>query len=432
MNNFNFRLYLDTRYQNNNPDRLNQYEVKIRVASKHTGKYKLIKTDIFLTEKVFNALYPAYVPKKIRAKKTFQDSIGVVLNKEENQILKDTIDRILLEWKNADSSEIRTFEQLLGNKGYKSDTVNLIDWIENYKKRDISDSNKTRIDAAYKKLNSFYQHKTNKEDKLISLYDVTPKLLNDFESWMLDKKNHTIGTVINYTTDLRKVVNLAVKSKDCSYNKSSYPFYLKDINEDGYIIKVDNNKPVTNYIDDQEREKFEAYEPQTLLETIAKDIWLFSYYSVGINAKDIYNFKWSQISEDKEYLTYYRKKTTRQRRQEAKQIKLYPIHWEIIERHKGTGEYLFNLNENYSTVKKLTDSNGRQLKKIAKKLDISTKFMFMSARSSSFTNLSKHFSGEEIRKTLNTHTKPETTEIYLKRLNSKEKVDDMFDKLHKK
>jgi hypothetical protein len=113
--NFTFRLYLDTRYINNHPEHLGLFEVKIRIASKHTKKIKLFKTEVFIKESVFNALYPAYAPKRIRAKKSFQESMGVIANKEENQILKDKIDKQLLEWKNADTSEIRTIEQLENN-----------------------------------------------------------------------------------------------------------------------------------------------------------------------------------------------------------------------------------------------------------------------------------------------------------------------------
>ena len=39
------------------------------------------------------------------------------------------------------------------------------------------------------------------------------------------------------------------------------------------------------------------------IESIAKDLWLFSYYSAGMNATDIYNIKWNQINVDEKILT---------------------------------------------------------------------------------------------------------------------------------
>ena len=67
---FTFRLYLDTRYINSNPDFIGKFEVKIRITPKHDSKPKLAKTGIYVKENIFNALYPSYVAKRIRAKKS--------------------------------------------------------------------------------------------------------------------------------------------------------------------------------------------------------------------------------------------------------------------------------------------------------------------------------------------------------------------------
>jgi len=431
---FTFRLYLDTRYINSNPDFIGKFEVKVRITAKHDGKPKLAKTGIYIKEEIFNALYPSFVAKRIRAKKSFQDSIGAIANKEENQILKEQIDRELREWKAAETPEIRTFDQLKANKGFVIGSNLLRDWVINYNKRDISKSHKGRIDAAYKKINKYFNRK--KPDavpqKEISLYEITPKFLNDWESWCTNEEGHPLGTQIGYAQNLRSIIKLAISSPECSFNKSNFPFYLEKENPEGYIIKEDNDKPVAKYVEDEERELFMNYTPETENEQRAKDIWLFSYYSAGMNATDMYSLKWKDLDLDKGIGYYYRKKTKKQRRQIAKPIEITDTHLEIIERHKGKKEFVFNFESipKLSTNKKLTDHIGRQFRKLRKKIGLSDNFSFMSARNSSFTNLSKVASSNEIMEVLGTHAKEKTLKGYIKRLNQTQKVKDLYEKLN--
>lgn len=429
---FTFRLYLDTRYINSNPDFIGKFEVKIRITPKHDSKPKLAKTGIYVKENIFNALYPSYVAKRIRAKKSFQDSIGAIFNKEENQILKEQIDKELREWKDAETPEIRTFDQLKANKGFVIGSNLLKDWVINYNKRDVSESQKVRIQSSYKKINQYFnREKPNAvPQKEISLYEITPKFLNDWETWCIDVKGHKLGTQIGYATNLRSIINKAISSPECSFNKSNYPFYLQNENPDGYIIKEDNDKPVAKYVEDEERKLFLNYTPQTENEQRAKDIWLFSYYSAGMNATDMFNFKWKDVDLDKGIGYYYRKKTKRQRRQIQKPVIISEKHLEIIERNKGKKDFVFNFQEIFETKKKLSDHFGRQFKKLRKKIGLSDNFSFMSARNSSFTNLSKHASANEIMNTLGTHSKEKTLKGYIKRLNQAQKVKELYEKLN--
>jgi len=429
---FTFRLYLDTRYINSNPDFIGKFEVKVRITAKHDSKPKLAKTGIYIKEEIFNALYPSFVAKRIRAKKSFQDSIGAIANKEENQILKEQIDRELREWRDAETPEIRTFDQLKANKGFVIGSNLLSDWVINYNKRDISESQKVRIESSYKKINQYFNRK--KPDavpqKEISLYEITPKFLNDWETWCLETKGHTFTTQIGYAQNIRSIIKLAISSPECSFNQSNFPFYLENENPEGYIIKEDNDKPVAKYVEDEERELFMNYTPETENEQRAKDIWLFSYYSAGMNATDMYSLKWKDLDLDKRIGYYYRKKTKKQRRQIAKPIEITDTHLKIIERHKGKKEFVFNFQKQFETKKKLSDHFGRQFKKLRKKIGLSDNFSFMSARVSAFTNLSKHASANEINETLGTHSKDTTTKIYIKRLNQTQKVKDLYKKLN--
>ena len=432
--NFTFRLYLDTRYINSSDEYLGKFEVKIRITSKHDGKPKLAKTGIYTKEDIFNALYPMYVAKRIRAKKSFQDSIGAIANREENQILKEQIDQELRDWKNAETEEIRTFDQLKANKGFVIGSNLLKDWTNNYLKKDISKSQKDRIESAYKKINKYFNRKKPdaKPQKEISLYEITPKFLENWEKWCTNDEGLLLSTQIGYSENLRSIIKLAISSKECSYNQSNFPFYLHNENPEGYIIKEDNDKPVAKYVEDEERDLFMKYIPESENEQRACDIWKFSYYSAGMNTTDMYSLKWKDVNLDENIFTYYRKKTKRQKRQIAKLVQLSDTHLEIIERHKGKKEFVFNFESNprFSTPKKLTDHVGKQFLKIRKKIGLSKNFSLMSARTSAFTNLSKHASANEIMNTLGTHTKVTTTKKYIKRLNQTKKVKDLYDKLN--
>ena len=81
-------------------------------------------------------------------------------------------------------------------------------------------------------------------------------------------------------------------------------------------------------------------------------------------------------------------------------------------------------------MKKLSDHFGRQFKKLRKKIGLSDNFSFMSARNSSFTNLSKVASSNEIMEVLGTHAKEKTLKGYIKRLNHTQKVKDLYEKLN--
>ena len=171
------------------------------------------------------------------------------------------------------------------------------------------------------------------------------------------------------------------------------------------------------------------YKPQTELERISHDVWVFSYYSAGMNATDIYNLKWKDVDLENEMFVYYRKKTLRQRRQVAKPVPLNAIHLEIIERHKGKNEFVFNFKDKYSDSVKLKDQLGKQLRKLRTKIGLSKNFSFMSARNSAFTNLSITNTPEQIMEVSGSHSKVDTLKGYIKRLNQTEKAKDLFKNL---
>lgn len=88
-----------------------------------------------------------------------------------------------------------------------------------------------------------------------------------------------------------------------------------------------------------------------------RDIWLLMFYLIGINSKDLFLAKKDQIVNGR--LEYRRAKTGK-----LYSIKIEPEAMEIIERHKGSGEYLLDIMDRYSDYLEYTRHMNHVLKKL--------------------------------------------------------------------
>ena len=154
-----------------------------------------------------------------------------------------------------------------------------------------------------------------------------------------------------------------------------------------------------------------------------------------MNIKDIYTLKQHQLNEDGSGFWYYRKKTKRLKVQQQK-----PVYFDeenqmidIIERHKGRRDFVFNFHKNYRTHTTLKDQIWDQLKKIAAKLNIESNLNFMSARHAFFSTINeKGYTAKQIQELTKSHTKPKQTERYITRLDEAAKTEELFRQLRKK
>lgn len=88
-----------------------------------------------------------------------------------------------------------------------------------------------------------------------------------------------------------------------------------------------------------------------------RDMWMLMFYLIGINSKDLFLAKKSQLANGR--LEYRRAKTGK-----LYSIKVEPEAMDIIERHKGNGEYLLDVMDRYSDYLEYTRLMNSALKKL--------------------------------------------------------------------
>ena len=425
--NFSFRLYIDKRYKAKSPDTIGKYPVKIRVASKVTGKYKNFSTDIYLEDIVFYSLYPEYSPKDIRKKPSYIEKSGIIARTEAYKSVKVQIDTEFELYINAETTGTITINQLTANLGYDNNTILLKDWVNNRAKEIESKSSKGILRACYLSFTAFHNNietprkmgriLVKKESyKELTLYDITTKFLKDWEKWMLSI-NKSVDSISTYARYLSHVLNLATEQN--AYSKNLNPI---GSGKNKYPIK-ENRQRINKYLLDEERVKFFKYKPENEAEQLAYDLWFFSYYSSGVNLVEITNMKHQQLNSDKTMWWYYRKKNSQKKVQSKVEVPINDFMRNIIDKYSGSGEYVFNFLEHTET-RKLNRKISSSFDIMAAKLRIEN-ICYMMARHSAFTNMSKKATPEEIIE-LGTHTSEKTLKKYIKKLDITEKQKKMY------
>ncbi|MBK8922646.1 MAG: site-specific integrase [Saprospirales bacterium] len=199
--------------------------------------------------------------------------------------------------------------------------------------------------------------------KALSFTEIDLGFLNRFETH-LRGKDLAETTLSVYFRTLRALMNKA--KKEGLIGTSHYPF------AEFKVSKFDT-RTRKRAITKADIRKIEAVDvsdkPQVQL---AKDVFLFSYYSQGINLTDIALLRWSNILEGR--IFYTRAKTGKDFN-----LKLLPPALEIVERYRmftggNSGNYVFPIldaerhitpTQKDSRIHKLTGQINRGLKEIA-------------------------------------------------------------------
>lgn len=411
-----------------------KYPVRIRVASKVTKQYKPFNTGIYIDELVFYSLFPEYTPKDIKKKASYIEKSGAIARDENNKQLKKQIEAELKLYQNAETHGVMTLKQLKNNLGLNNSSISFKDWINNLAKNYENKSELDILKSCYLSFTAFFNNlkssrtlssmiKKEQEYNELTLFDFDKKFMKNWEAWMLEQ-NLSLSTVGTYAKYLDFVLSEAI-------DKGAYPEDLKPIgsNKNQYEIKQNNDK-INRYLFDVDRVKFKNYTPENNLEQLAWDLWHFSYYSLGLNLIDIYNMKLNQVKEDRSSFWFYRTKNKNKKTQSKVYIQLNDFMREVMDKYKGSGQHVFNFVDNYSSHRVLNSKISQAFNKIADKLEIDN-ICYQMARHSSFTNLNKNYTAEEILE-IGTHTKKTTLEGYIKKIEKtvKEKTSAMFNSLN--
>lgn len=248
-------------------------------------------------------------------------------------------------------------------------------------------------------LKAYVISQKSKCEILLKSVDV-PWLLR-FEDWALAQlrkdsegnfvQKYSKTTLGMYIIRIRSVFNNAISEQLIPAN--IYPFHRPQNNKGYKIPKGGANKRA---LSKGEITKLIDVVTMTDGESFARDIFIFSYLASGMNCVDIFRLKWSMIKDDQ--FSFVRKKT------ESKTggknlicIRLNSTLKAIIERHgrhKIGNEYIFNViptdaNEVIllKSVRSAISTINTNLKKIARRLEITTDISTYFARHSFSTNL---------------------------------------------
>lgn len=147
--------------------------------------------------------------------------------------------------------------------------------------------------------------------KMLRFEDITVQFLYEFEKWMLSR-NKSYTSIGIYIRNLRAIINLPKNKK--LFSEENYPF-----GRGKYLVPTGTN--IKKALDLTDIKKIYDYRAQTneKNEMFARDMWLFGYFSNGINPKDIACLKYENITEE-DFIIIQREKTRFTTRANPKKI----------------------------------------------------------------------------------------------------------------
>jgi site-specific recombinase XerD len=248
--------------------------------------------------------------------------------------------------------------------------------------------------------------------------DIDKDYLKRFAHWLQTVKNYSLNSIgIRFRT-LRVLYNSAIS--DEIVRKSNYPF-------DDFKVSQFKEQTAKRSITKQDVKRLIDFDVSELCEYkysipflhIAKDIFLFSYLSCGINLTDILHLRHKDITENR--VTFHRQKTGK-----LISFQLQPMAIEIIERYKtqlfNNEDYIFPIlkrnihvtaNQQYERVRKVNTLINRYLKQIGEHLEFPIPLTTYVARHTFATVLKRSGVNIAIISESLGHSDLATTQIYL-------------------
>lgn len=255
----------------------------------------------------------------------------------------------------------------------------------------------------------------------IDFKDLTYTLVNAYDVYMRSNGNQDTTISLRMRT-LRALFNDAVKNDLVS--KELYPFSKFIISK----LKTETSKRAMSIDEFEKIKNFDISEYPYFADTLY--IFLFSYYTRGMNFIDISFLKWENVQGDKLY--YIRSKNKKNFI-----MRIKPEVAKIIEYYKTNRitEYIFPIiNKNDLTPiqiryrqDKILKKFNKEIKQIGKLCDITTPITSYVVRHTFANSLRKKGMSIDMISELMGHDATETTHIYLKKIEDNE-LDDELDK----
>lgn len=394
----------------------------IRIFMRHkklaSGKYPIVlsitkdkKTKIFSlgissekkqwTGKKFNRRHPDYI------------ALNEAINNQERKA-----ETIVQNYRlNGEDFTLREFEIKFRAKEQKKVSL------RSFWEKDIENLGKAgRIgtsDVSQSTFNSFFNFE---RDWKLTFEELTSAKLYDYETFLRSNGNQDSGIGIKMRT-IRALFNLAIKRN--IVDESKYPFK-------SYKISRLKGKSLKRALKKEEITKIKDFNPSQYPELLdAKNYFIFSYYTGGMNFYDMMKLQWSNIDGDR--IHYVRSKT---KGRFSIQV-LEPVK-RILDYYKsrqGNTSYIFPilLKENLTPSqtqnrrKKVLKQYNSKLKKIAALVGIDKPITSYYARHSMATNLKHNGVSTDIIGQAMGHQDIKVTQSYLMEFD-----DDVIDNAMKK
>lgn len=230
-------------------------------------------------------------------------------------------------------------------------------------------------------------------------------VIQGYQRWLL-QKGISLNTVSCYMRSLRALYHIAVEKGILQLNGSFRKVYTGNAKTDKRSVDLEDVRKL----------KHLSLKAGSSLEW-SRDLFLFSFYALGMPFVDVAFLKWKHINGDT--IQYHRHKTG-----QRITIKIEACMWDILHRlGRHDGEYIFPIitafdeKEVYLQYKKALNCYNRCLKKLAKQAGIETKLTSYCVRHTwASVAFQQNIELPVISKALG-HTNPNTTLVYIKELD---------------
>lgn len=391
------RLYLDERRKKKN----GKYPVKLMIV--HNEEPFRVNVGVDLTQKEFDRYKNGTKATELRTEFVKMRQIF----EKADKILEDmpvfSFDR---------------FKQLYNTDKPKTQHLNQLfeAYIDELKKNEKHSSAESYT-SALRAFSRFHKEKYYRSE--LQLLDIDVNWLNEFEKWWMRQKK-SITTCGIYMRNLRCIFNLSIDQG--LITKEFYPFGIRkyEIPEGRNIKKALTRKQI---------DLIREYEPTTDAERKARDLFLFSYLSFGMNMKDLSMLRFNQI--DKSSITFIREKTKSTKRKSLNKINV-PLNDELVQildaykiETNNADDFVFGIVlESDSTLAKkkkidqLTKTTNKYLSRIGRSLGFEVPLRTYVARHSAASVLSNEGAPHSLIKEQLGHSSLKTTENYIKSLDN--------------
>ena len=260
-----------------------------------------------------------------------------------------------------------------------------------------------------------------KKEKLF-FEELNVELLIKFENYLLNKRNLSKRTVVNYMITIRTIFNLAITNT--SADVKLYPF-----GKGKYQIKFPETKKTG--LNSTEIIALENVEGLTQAQDYALSAWLISFYFAGIRISDILQLKWKDFTDNR--LHYRMNKNSKLVSLKVPDKVLNILH--KLEREEDS-VFLFkemegvDINDNRlfrTRIKTATRNFNRRLELVAEKAGIDKKMSMHIARHS-FGNISGDKIPIQMLQKLYRHSSVTTTIMYQSNFMQSD-TDDALEKV---